>query len=122
MKTIYPAIIAVSLLLAVWAVVPGRKLWPEDCVEISREKVYSHYDFTREVLAGCPIEKAQLHVNTNTVTVFYPREEYRDLRQRLERQGWAEQGNESGLYLQGQAAIVVERGALTILPRSLAQR
>ncbi len=122
MKTIYPAIIATTLLLAVWAVIHVSCLLVDDCVEISREKVYSHYDFTREVFAGCPIEKAELNVDTNVVTVSFPREEYRDLRQRLERQGWAEQGEASGLFRQGQDVILVERGALTILPRGLARR
>ncbi len=121
MKTIYPAMIVVSLLLAVWAAVLGVCLLTDDSVELSRENIYSHYDFTREVFAGCPIEKAELNVDTNVLTVYYPREEYRGLRQRLERQGWAEQGAESGLYRQGAETIVVERGALTILP-SMVQR
>ncbi len=122
MRPIYPAIIAVTLLISVWSVMLLPGLLMDDLVEISREKVYSHYDFTREVFASCPIEKAQLNVDTNVLTVFYPREEYRDLRQRLERQGWAEQGGESGRFSLGQDVILVERGAVTILPRSLARR
>ncbi len=122
MKTIQPAMIAVTLLLSVWAAILGTCLLMDDWVEISREKVYSHYDFTREVLEGCPIEKAQFNVDTNVLTVSYPREEYRTLCQRLEKQGWEEQGEESGLYVLGEETVVMERGELTILPRSLAQR
>ncbi len=122
MWKIYPAIIAVTLLLSVWAVLLGLGLLMDDCVEISREKVYAYYDFTREVFANCPIEKAELNVDTNVLTVFYPREEYRDLLRRLERQGWAEEGVQSGRYNLGDESIVVERGALTILPGSVVSR
>ncbi len=97
-------------------------LFRDDCVEVSRENVYSHSDFTREVFAGCPIEKAELNRDTNELTVFFPREEYRDLLRRLEQQGWAEQGEQSGHYSLGTENIVVERGALIILPGSLASR
>ncbi len=122
MRKFYPAIIAVCVLLSAWAALLGPSLLVDDCVEISREKVYAHADFTREVFAGCPIEKAQLNVDTNELTVFYPREEYRDLIERLQRQGWTEQGAQSGRYRLGDGVIVVERGALTILPGSLASR
>ncbi len=122
MRIIYPAIIVVVALLAVWGALCGGGVFAAKPVELSREDVFMSYDFTRSVLASCPTEKAELDAETQIVTIFYPREEYRDLRERLERQGWQEQGEESGRYTHGEDAIVVERGKLTILPRELAQR
>ncbi len=123
MRKIYPAIIVVAAVLAVcgcWFL-HGADVFAPKPVELSREAVFSSYEFTRSVLAACPTEKAELDVETQIVTIFYPREEYRDLRERLERQGWQEQGENSGKYTCGDDAIVVERGKLTILP-GLVQR
>ncbi len=122
MRTLCTAIIALLLLIAAGAYPFAATLFRDDCVEVSRENVYSHSDFTREVFAGCPIEKAELNRDTNVLTVFFPREEYRDLLRRLEQQGWAEQGEQSGRYSLGTDNIVVERGALIILSGSLASR
>ncbi len=122
MRIIYPAIIAVTAPFAVWGLMSLADAYTAKPVEISREAVLTSYEFTRGVLASCPTEKAELDEETQIVTVFYPREEYRDLRERLERQGWQEHGEQSGMYTHGDDVIVVERGKLIILPGSLAQR
>ncbi len=122
MRNIYPAIIVVAVALVAWAVLSCADVFATKPVELSRETVFTSYEFTRSVLASCPTERAELDVETQIVTIFYPREEYRDLRERLERQGWQEQGEESGKFILGGDAIVVERGKLTILPQGLARR
>ncbi len=124
MRKIYPAIIVVVGTLAACGLLSlsASGVFTPEPVEISREAVFTSYEFTRNVLAGCPTEKAELDEQTQIVTIFFPREEYRDLRERLERQGWQEQGAESGRFTHGNDAIVVERGKLTILPNGLAQR
>ncbi len=122
MKIIYPAIIVVAIAFAAWAVMSCADMLASKPVEISRETVFNSYEFTRNVLASCPTERAELDEETQIVTIFYPREEYRDLRHRLEREGWQEQGEESGKFMLGNDAIVVERGKLTILPGGLASR
>ncbi len=124
MRKIYPAIIVVATVFAALGglCLSGADMFAPEPVELSREAVFDSYEFTRAVLAGCPTEKAELDEETQIVTIFFPREEYRDLRERLERQGWQEQGEESGKYTHGTDAIVVERGKLTILPGCLVQR
>ncbi len=122
MKTIYPAIIVAAVALGAWGLFCAAGAFEAKPVELSREAVFSSYEFTRAVLAACPTEKAELDEETQIVTIFYPREEYRDLRERLERQGWKEHGEESGRFTHGADAILVERGKLTILPQGLAQR
>ncbi len=122
MRNIYPAIIVVAVALAAWAMLSCADVFATKPVELSRETVFTSYEFTRSVLASCPTERAELDVETQIVTIFYPREEYRDLRERLERQGWQELGEESGKFILGGDAIVVERGKLTILPQGLARR
>ncbi len=124
MRKIYPAIIVVATPLIAWAVLALSEadVFAPKPVEISRETVFNSYEFTRSVLASCPTEKAELDEETQIVTVFFPREEYRDLRHRLEYEGWQEEEAESGKFTLGKESIVVERGKLTILPRGMKQR
>ncbi len=122
MRKTYPAIIVVASVLSALGLLLGADVFATEPVELSREAVFSSYEFTRSVLASCPTEKALLDEKTQTVTIFYPREEYRDLLHRLEHQGWQEQGEESGTFTCGEDAIVVERGKLTILLNGLASR
>ncbi len=124
MRKIYPAIIVIATTFAALGglFLSGADMFTPKPVELSRETVFTSYEFTRSVLASCPTERAELDEETQIVTIFYPREEYRDLRERLERQGWQEQGEETGRYTCGDDAIVVERGKLTILPGSLVRR
>ncbi len=121
MKPVYPAIILVVTLLASWGLLHASGVLEAKPVQLSREAVFSHYKFTRDVLAACPTERVEMDRKTRAVTIFYPREEYRDLLENLERRGWQEQEAESGRYTLGDDAIVVERGKLTILP-TLARR
>ncbi len=124
MKNRHPVIASVALafLLTAGLALCCSGLFMDDSVEISEEKVYASYSFARDVLEDCPIEKAELNKDSHVVTVYFPREEYRDLRARLRYSGWAEQGEESGEFHHDGEVIRVSRGELSILPHGLAGR
>ena len=104
MSNVYPRmlLLAIAAVLTICSAAWGTVRMKKETEEINKEQVFSDYGFTREVFENCPIEKVVMDADSEVVHIYFPREEYRDLRHRLEHRGWAEQGWAAAITAWGQ--------------------